>query len=1001
MVPLPRGVAMQKQFMDLVCPQQGYIHIQGLGENANPPLANKSSNFLDLDEALAFANKLSSEGLDTYFSTASLREEHDKKNLKNYCASRVVQFELDVSDTPHPKKYLSFEEAKSALFGFMKETGLPKPGVVLSGYGIHCYYVFDRDISYNEKTELSKGFVKLAREQGLVLDAGCTHDVVRLLRVPGTKNYKFNDSKPVVLAVMPAPMRVEDFSNLVRLKRATTFLDTPPPEGSGDIQGIRKILREATIRSWPHILQRSLQTYAVKVQHKLRKTDKAETIEIAQSKGCEQIRRAMEDQAGTPEPVWKGVLGVIMECDGTDDEKIDWAVEISEKDEARYEYDATVKKLFERRGYPTTCAYFRGEDPDPCQHCEHYNKPIPMASPLQLSQIYAEATPEDNIIEAHAEDIGGTITITIPDDYPPPYFRSKAGGVIYRGVIADKKMKKTEEEDEVQDTIIYQRDFWLHRRVEDLHSEAGKGGGAVGHWMHLTPNDGLKELIVPAAWLAKQDLILSFLQSHSIHVVGTKGKLLINYMNAFMEYDQTKRNQLKARDSFGWHDDKTKFLIGKREINRQGVVEFSPVCKNLETLYIHYNKEGTLDKWKSVINTYNNPGNEVRAFALFMGFGTPLYSLFNIGSAMLHLTNPASGVGKSTIQMCINSIWGHPSNTLLNLNDTILSIQSRMASLCNLPVCVDEVTNIDGEKLSNFVLNFSSNRERNRMQAHVNAERRNESGWQTIGYTSGNNSLIDVLKAFKAHADGERMRIMELFVPKDDNLTKAEADHLFHDTLPYNYGIAGEIFIQYVIQNLALVDHRLKETRLRLDGLIGAEGPDRFHSAMIATAITAGEIAHELGLHNIDVNRVTDYTIGLRTEFKIENKVHNEKIRETSVVMGTLLSNMSGHMIVVDGAKEDTKSLMNKGYYRMPNGDVWARYEKATGVAAVAEKQWLEFCTVQRVSVEDTIRSLKEKDLYIGMKPYDLAAGTDLPPMKVNCIVFKHKEEWDPEAQGA
>jgi len=992
---------MQKEFMDLVCPQQGYIHIQGLGGNANPPRANKFSNFLDVDEAVAYANELCAEGLDTYFSTASMRGANDKKELKNYCASRVVQFELDVQDESHPKKYTSFDTARTELFNFLRNTGLPKPAVVLSGYGLHCYYVFDRDISYNEKSELSKAFVKLARDNGLVIDAGCTHDVVRLLRVPGTTNYKYGDAKPVRLAVPPKAIRVEDFSALIKLKKAETFLDNPPPPGSGDIQGIQKILREATIRSWPHILQRSQQTYTVKTQHKNRETDQMETIEIAQSKGCEQIRRAMEDQTGTLEPVWKGVLGVIMECDGTDDEKIEWAVEISEKDEQRFDYDATVKKLFERKGYPTTCAYFRAEDPDPCQHCEHYNKPTPMASPLQLSQIYAEATPEDNIIEAHAEDIGGTITITIPDDYPPPYFRSKAGGVIYRGVIADKKMKKTDEEEEIQDTIIYQRDFWLHRRVEDLHSEAGKGGGAVGHWMHLTPNDGLKELVVPAAWLAKQDLILSYLQSHSIHVVGTKGKLLINYMNAFMEYDQTKRNQLKARDSFGWHDERTKFLIGKREINQQGLIEFSPVCKNLETLYTYYNKEGTLDKWKSVINTYNNPGNEVRAFALFIGFGAPLYSLLNIGSALLHLTNPASGVGKSTIQMCINSIWGHPTRTMLSLNDTVLAIQSRMASLCNLPVCVDELTNIEADKLSNFVLNFSNNRERNRMQAHVNAERRNESGWETLGVTSGNNSLIDILKAFKAHADGERMRIMELFIPKDNNLTKEEADLLFHDTLPYNYGIAGEIFMQYVIQNLQLVEHRLKQKRVELDRLIGADGPDRFHSAMIATAITAGEIARELGLHDIDVERVTNHTVGLRSDFKIENKVHNEKIREASVVMGTLLSSMSGHMIVVDGSEEEKKSVMNKGYYRMPHGDVWARYEKATGVAAVAEKQWLEFCTVERVSVEETIRSLKEKDLYIGMKPYDLAAGTDLPPMRVNCIVFRHTREWDPETQGA
>jgi hypothetical protein len=988
---------MQEIFMGLVCPQQGYIHIKGLGHNANPPLKTKYKNFANVKEAVDYANSLSEEGYDTYFCTASLKNADSKKELKSFCASSVVQFDVDVQeDGDRGRKYTSLEAARTSMFAFLRDSGLPKPTLVTSGYGIHAYYVFDRDISYNEKTELCKAFVKLARDKGFKLDAGATHDVTKLLRVPGTKNYKNGDTKDVQIRYLSEPIDVASFRNLLQIEEAKTFLDRPPPDGAGDLQGYRKILREARVRSWPHILQRSLQTYTLKVSHKDPETGESKTIEQAQSKGCEQIRRAMLDQPGTQEPIWKGVLGIIMECSGSDEEKIQWAVEISEKDPDRFDREGTIKKLYERDGYPTTCAHFKLQDEEPCRHCEFAHRPVPMASPLQLSQIYAEATPEDNIIEIHADDVGGVITVNVPDDYPPPYFRSKAGGVIYRGLPPDKKIKKSEEEETVEDTIIYQRDFWLHRRVEDLHSEAGKGGGgAVGHWMHITPNDGLKEIIIPAAWLAKQELILSYLQSHSIHVVGTKGKLLINYMNAFMEYDQTKRIQLKARDRFGWHDDRTKFLIGKREIDTNGQIEFSPVCKNLETLFPYYNKTGSLDKWKSVINTYNNKGNEVRAFALFLGIGTPLYSMLNIGSSMLHLTNPASGVGKSTILMCINSVYGHPNKAMLSLNDTALAIQSRMASMSNLPLGLDETTNITPDGLSDLSLIISHNRGRNRMQAHVNAERKNEAEWQTILFSSGNNSHIDILKAFKTHADGERMRIMELFVPKDDNLTKEEADDLFHDTLPFNYGIAGELFMIYVMQNLAVVEHRLKERRRQLDRLIEADGPDRYHSAMIAVAITAGEIADELGLHNIDVKRVEKYILGTRKEFKKVNKQHNKAIRDAPVVMGTLLSHVSGNMIVVDGEKESTKTVMNKGYYRMPHGEVCARYEKATGIVAVAEKQWLEFCTAERVSVEDTIRDLTERGIYLGVKPFDLTKGTDLPPMKVSCIVFKHDREVD------
>lgn len=987
---------MQKEFMDAVCPQQGYIHIKGLGENHNPPLAVAYKNFLNLQEALDYANKLSDSGYDSYFCTASLRGANDKKELKNFCASRIVQFDLDVQEgSVNGKKYASLEEAKSSLFQFLRDAGIPRPALVTSGYGIHGYFIFDRDITYNEKTELSKAFVALAREHNIKIDAGSTHDLTKLLRVPGTKNYKYGTVKDVELKHLPkVRLVVEEFQKLVKVKRLDTFLDSPPPEGSGDIQGIRRILQGATVRSWPHILQRSKQIYPIKI--KVKTNGKEEIIEISQSKGCEQIRRAWVDRAGTEEPIWKGIMGIIMECDGTLEEKEQWAIEIS-KGHPKFNESETYQKLINREGYPTTCKWLKLQDPAPCENCEFANRAIPMASPLQLSQIYAEATPEDNIIEAHADDVGGMVTVTIPDDYPFPYFRSKAGGVIYRGVPPDKKVNKTEEEETVEDTIIYQRDFWLHRRVEDMHSEASRGGGgAVGHWMHLTPNDGLKEIIIPASLLGKPDALTAMLQSHSIHVVGTKAKMLINYINAFMEYDQTKRVQLKARESFGWHDNNTHFLIGKREINEQGIVEFSPVCRNLETLHTYYSKEGTLDGWKSVINTYNNPGNEMRGLALFMGFGTPLYKFLNVGSAILHLTNPASGVGKSTIQMCVNSIWGHPIKSMLSLNDTPLAIQSRMASLKNFPVCVDEVTNCVIERMSDFILHFSNNRERNRMQAHVNAERANMSAWETLGFFSGNNSLIDMLKAFKSHAGGERARIMEVFVPKDNNLTKAEADRLFHDTLPHNYGMAGELFMTYVMQNLALVKHRVKQKQLELDSLIGINSEDRFHSAMLAVAMAGGEIAHELGLHDIDCARIERFAIESQSEFVVENTSHKAAVRDVHVIMSTALSRLSGNIVVVDGV-EDKKTVMNKGYYRMPMSQIYARYEKATGIAAVAERQWLEFCTAERISVDETIRSLKDAGLYIGSQPYDLAAGTDMPPMSVECIVFKHSKNWDPE----
>ena len=73
---------MSVEFLTHVTPKQGYIHIQGLGSNAVPPLRHTFKNFKDVSEAYGYALELSEVGYDVYFSTASLNKERDKKEIK-------------------------------------------------------------------------------------------------------------------------------------------------------------------------------------------------------------------------------------------------------------------------------------------------------------------------------------------------------------------------------------------------------------------------------------------------------------------------------------------------------------------------------------------------------------------------------------------------------------------------------------------------------------------------------------------------------------------------------------------------------------------------------------------------------------------------------------------------------------------------------------------------------------------------------------------------------
>ena len=250
---------------------------------------------------------------------------------------------------------------------------------------------------------------------------------------------------------------------------------------------------------------------------------------------------------------------------------------------------------------------------------------------------------------------------------------------------------------------------------------------------------------------------------------------LMGYVTRWVNELQQMTEAEKARQQFGWHENDTKFIVGNREISATGV-SYSPSSSATADVATLYSKKGTVAEWAKVANIYAGKGNEVRAFTLFAGFGSALYKFTKLSGAIIHLTNNGSGVGKTTIQHMVNSIWGRPVETLLNQEDKYLARMHRISVLGNIVATIDELTNMPDEEVSNMGYSITHGRGRNRMQSQVNAERSNTMRWALIAITSGNKSLYDQLFNLKDFPEGELMRILEFSVSKTDNMTKAQSD---------------------------------------------------------------------------------------------------------------------------------------------------------------------------------------------------------------------------------
>jgi hypothetical protein len=120
------------------------------------------------------------------------------RSQKNALALKAIWLDIDVKDPP--KGYATLEDAIDDLTAFRNSVKLPPPSaLVFSGGGLHVYWISSKPLAPAEWKRYAEGLKNAAVKFGLRCDAGCTVDSARVLRVPGTLNYKRHEKPPVSL----------------------------------------------------------------------------------------------------------------------------------------------------------------------------------------------------------------------------------------------------------------------------------------------------------------------------------------------------------------------------------------------------------------------------------------------------------------------------------------------------------------------------------------------------------------------------------------------------------------------------------------------------------------------------------------------------------------------------------------------------------------------------------------------------------------------------------
>jgi len=920
-------------FLSTVLPEEGNgYYCIGSYKKDTPALTYFADTLTDAEHLV---QKVLDEQRDVYFGVSKFVTNKNRK-AANAGWNKAFFLDLDCGQkyVDEGKGYLTQPEALTELKRFCIELGLPKPNLVNSGNGIHASWVLTEALPSDEWKVTATLFKRQAVQHGLKIDATKVTDLAMVLRVPDTLNFKTDPPKEVKWIQKADTVAHTTFKAIVSRGLEAEGLD---------LSKAPKRPMDETTRA---LLGNNVSNFG----------------EIMRSKGCAQLSYIYKNQDKIEEPLWRAALSIAQVC-----EDRDVAIHKLSERHPGYSPRDTENKANDTKG-PYHCKTIEEYNIGGCDGCPNKGK---ITSPVQLHKRIAKAEPEDNIVTLPCFEIGGTeVTYEIPE-FPFPYFRGKNGGVYKQGFT-------NEEGDEVEkDKLIYKHDFYIVKRMRDPEL-----GEMVWMRLHL-PKDGVREFSCAATSLMAQDKFKDIVGKQGVIGNATEMAAIMNYITAFAQALQERDSTETMRTQFGWCDDDTKFVLGDREISADGVHYSPPSNTTME--FVHLVKpRGTLEDWKRVTDVYGRAGQEARAFLFFAGLGAPLMKFTNYKGLIYSLTENQSAGGKTTIQRVINSIWGHPTDMMLIAKDTMKSQFHQMGVFNNISICTDEITNLSDKMVSDLAYSVSQGRSNNRMKANSNEMRVNNTRWSLPAFFSGNSSMHEKIAALKATPESEQLRIVEIEIAPDPSLSKDFTDEIFEHVLMENYGVAADKYLEYLVAALPEVKDMLKKIQTDFDKDAKLSQKQRFYSAGAATAFTGAIIAKELGLHNIDVDRVWSWAVKYFKDLTASVKPAE---RDALASIGSFLNAHMRNLLVVDD-NPDKRTGLTHAPLQEPYGDLISRYEPDTKLLFIDADVLKAWCVEKQISFRGITRKLTEMGAGGKIAKKAMAKGTALSTPGVDAIAI-------------
>lgn len=892
---------IDNSFMHTILPDSGYYCLLAY-KNGKP----KQSFYSTIEAHTKRAAYYSDNGYDTYFGMSAFQTDQNRKQSN---AEQTQSFFLDIdvgkSDGDgSPVGYQTKREALTALHNFCSTLSLPKPSIVDSGYGYHVYWPLTEPLPVRKWTELALRFKAACLKFDLHIDRAVPADSARVLRVPGTFNFKDTEHpRKVKIIFNCAPIESIDFIAPIQALNLPELLP--------------KLTRK------PQPTDPLTAALAGNITHNFAAIAKKSVHDT----GCAQIKYILHNAKTLSEPLWRAGLSIAACCTDRDTaiHKMSWKHPEYDPEETQTKADAT--------NGPYRCETFKDLNPDTCKGCkQNFTSPVMVDSNLKIAEPFTKEEIEE---ERRSEPEKSKPKFEPPSNYE----LGKNGGIYFMELQNDGSRKPK---------LVYKYPLQIVQRLWD---EIDKECAVVR--LHL-PCDAARDFTVPLRDLLKLDKGTAALRDNGVITTAKAYPGILEYMSKSLEMLQELRKAQAACLQYGWNRTDTTFVVGRKEFWKGEASTINYPSSTTGTTIDALRTEGSYDVWREAVDVYHNSDLEPQKTVFFASFGAPLMNFTGEKGSVINLISTDTATGKTTALRAALSVWGDPHELMMRYNDTYNARMHRTGVMKNLFLGMDELTNLDGDLVSNLLYSISMGKDKARLEASSNRERVNRSAWATIVATTSNASMSDKIGVLKSTPAGELARLLEFNV----KTTSIPGASVKFDAFDTNFGWVGPKYSQWLVDNAQDLPAMVERCRQRILRLSHISNKGRFWVSTVACALVGGRIAYELGLHDLDMDYQEKWLID---HFAITKKqIEHHTLSYDEVITDYIMDNVNS-MVSIDA--DQLCNLTGTQVWRAPsNNKLRIRIEVDKHKLWLHKASFDAFCAAKQLTIQAVLDAANGKD---------------------------------------